>query len=315
MKGSRVLITCPPALATADRYMDRLGALGIEVVLATVEQQLSEDDLIALIGDVDGIVAGDDPLTARVLDHAPRLKVIARWGVGIDNVDLDAAAMLGIRVINTPGVFADEVADVAIGYLLLLARHLHSIDHAVRDGGWAKPQGRSLAGRTLGIVGLGTIGRAVSRRALAMRMEVIGCDVSPDARVAAIAGGVASADLPELLERSDAVVLCTALTPVNRHLIDREALWRMRSGGWLINVARGALVDEAALVEVLEDGHMSGAALDVFEAEPLPSDSPLRRFDQVILGSHNASNTEEAVARVNELAMDNLLEGLAEVRR
>jgi D-3-phosphoglycerate dehydrogenase len=315
MSSARVLVTCPPALATADDYIGRLGEHGIEVVCAEVVQSLSEDDLIGLIGEFDGLVAGDDPLTARVLEHAPRLRVIARWGVGIDNVDLAAAHALGIRVINTPGVFADEVADIAIGYLILLARHLHRIDAAVRGGGWAKPPGHSLAGRTLGIVGLGSIGRAVARRAIAMRMAVGGSDISPDAGEAAEKDGVAVVELDDLFPRSEVLVLCSALTPDNRHLIDRAVIDRMPPGAWLINVARGGLVDESALVDALADGRIGGAALDVFEVEPLPAESRLRAFDQVILGSHNASNTSEAVHRVNDKVIENLLRGLAEVTR
>ena len=138
-------------------------------MIADVVQQLSEAELIALIGDVDVIVAGDDPLTAAVFDHAPRLRLVARWGVGMDNVDVAAAAARGIRVVNTPGAFGDEVADVAIGYVIMLARQLHRIDRAVREGVWAKPRGHSLAGRRMGIVGLGAIGCAVARRASAIR--------------------------------------------------------------------------------------------------------------------------------------------------
>ena len=312
---SRVLITCPPALATAQTYVERLGAHGIDVVLADVVQQLSEAELIGLLGDIDAIVAGDDPLTERVMRAAPRLRVIARWGVGIDNVDLNAAETLGIRVVNTPAVFGDEVADVAVGYVILLARHLHRIDRAVRDGGWAKPQGHSLAGRVMGIIGIGSLGRSLARRAEAMRMPVLGYDVAPGASEIAANEGVVIVQPERLLAESDVVVLCCPLTPATRHMIDREAFRQMRPGAWLVNVSRGPLVHEAALVEALHSGRLGGAALDVFEIEPLPPSSDLRGFDQVILGSHNASNTTEAVARVNDLVIDHVLRGLAEVER
>ncbi len=315
MSRARVLITCPPALATSDTYLERLRAEDLDVVLADVVQQLTEDELIDLVGDIDGMIAGDDPLTARVLAHAPHLRVLVRWGVGMDNVDLAAASSLGIRVVNTPGAFGDEVADVAIGYLVLLARQLHRIDQGVRSGIWLKPQGRSLTGLTLGIVGLGTIGRAVARRAIAMRMHVVGSDVSADARERATSDGILVASVDELFGASNAVVICATLASDNRHLVNDRTLARMPPGGWLINVSRGGLVDERALGDALASGHLAGAALDVFEREPLSMDSPLRQFDQVILGSHNASNTVEAVERVNGLAIDHLLRGLAEVRR
>jgi phosphoglycerate dehydrogenase-like enzyme len=314
-RNGTVLITCPPALATPDRYLERFGERGLEVVLADVVQQLSEDQLIEQLRDVDAIVAGDDPLTARVLRSAPRLRVVARWGVGLDNVDLSTAADLGIRVVNTPGVFGEEVADVAIAYLVLLARHLHRIDRAVREGSWAKPSGHSLAGRTVGIIGLGSIGLAVARRAVAMRMSVMGHDVAAEARRTAAAAGIGIVSLDDLLSTSDAVVLSSSLTPGSRHIIDRSALGRMRHGAWLVNVSRGALLDEEALADALRSGRVGGAALDVFESEPLSAQSPLRGFDQVILGSHNGSNTKEAVARVNEQVIDNVLCGLDEVTR
>jgi D-3-phosphoglycerate dehydrogenase len=309
----RVLITCPPALATPARYIERLGAAGIDVVLADVVQQLSEDELIALMTDVDAIIAGDDPLTRRVMTACPRVRLIARWGVGIDNVDLEAAAALGVRVTNTPSVFGDEVADVAIGYVILLARHLHTIDRAVRDGGWAKPRGHSLGGRTIGILGLGSIGRAVACRAIAMKMRAIGYDVSADARANATAVGVELVELDRLMTESEVLVLCSSLTAGSRHIVNESTLARMPAGAWLVNVSRGALVDESALVAALVDGRLGGAALDVFESEPLPSSSALRGLDQVILGSHNGSNTEEAVARVNEIVIEQVLSGLAEM--
>jgi D-3-phosphoglycerate dehydrogenase len=289
--------------------------MDLDVRLADVVQQLSEDELLALLGDVDGLIAGDDPLTERVLAGAPCLRVIVRWGVGMDNVDLTAARRLGIRVVNTPGVFGEEVADVAIAYLIMLARRLHEVDRAVRGGEWAKPQGRSLAGKTLGIVGLGTIGRAVARRAIAMRMSVIGCDVSPAAQEAASAEDVVVLPIEEVFARSDAIVLCSTLTTDSRGMVDRGLLDRMRSGGWLVNVARGGLIDETAIVAALESGRLAGAALDVFAQEPLAADSRLREMDGVILGSHNASNTIEAVTRVNDLAIEHLVRGLTEVTR
>ena len=315
MMGEKVLVTCPPALATADQYLPRLERERIEVLLPHVVQQLGEEELLPLIHDVDGMIAGDDAITARVLEAASRLRVLVRWGIGTDNVDLAAASRLGIRVVNTPGVFGDEVADVAIGYLLLLARGMHKIDRGVRAGGWPKIQGHSLAGRRLAIIGLGSIGRAVARRALAMGMIVAGHDVIATARETAASEGVAIAPFEQLLAECDALALCCPMTPENHHLIDARAFSAMRPGGWLVNVSRGGLVDEEALIAALRSGALAGAGLDVFESEPLPPDSQLRGFDQVVLGSHNASNTVEAVSRVNALAVDRLLAGMKEVAR
>jgi D-3-phosphoglycerate dehydrogenase len=306
----RVLITCPQLLRTIDEHRQRLDKDGVELLLPDVIQQLSEDELMRLLPGVDGIVVGDDPLTRRVLESADRLRVISKWGVGIDNIDTSAASELGMTVTNTPGMFGDEVADVVTGYLVMLARHLHTIDREVRAGTWAKPEGSSLAGRTLGIVGLGHIGRAVGKRARAMGMRVIGTDVAQASVEAARQADIEATDVATVLREADVLSLNCPLTTENRHMLNATSLASMKHGAWIINTARGGLVDEGALVAALGSGQVAAAALDVFETEPLPDSSPLRAFDQVILGAHNASNTAEAVTRTSVAALDNLLSHL-----
>jgi phosphoglycerate dehydrogenase-like enzyme len=297
---------------TAEDWIGTLRDLGIEVEIPPVVQQISRDELLRILPTFDGIIAGDDPLDADVLAAAAgRLKVVSRWGVGLDSVDLVAAERLGILVTNTPAAFADEVADVALGYLILLTRRLHLVDAGVRAGDWPKLQGRSVAGRTLGLVGLGAIGRAMARRGMALGMRVVGNDPSDAASEAASALGVVPMTLGDVISRSDVLSLHCPMTPENRHLLSRERLALLPPGALVINTARGPLIDEAALVDALRSGAVAGAALDVFEEEPLPAASPLRSLPNVILGTHNASNTAEAVARVNRLAIENLLAGLA----
>jgi D-3-phosphoglycerate dehydrogenase len=315
MSRASVLITCPQLQRTIDEHRARLEGEGIDIVLPRVVQQLSERELMVLLPGTDGIIVGDDPLTAQVLAHADRLRVISKWGVGIDNIDLSAAAQMGIRVTNTPGMFGDEVADVVIGYLILLARQLHRVDALARSGEWPKIEGISLAGRALGIVGLGAIGRAVATRTLAMGMHVFGTDIDEANAAAGAALGVRLASPEELLPQVDVLSLNCPLTEDNRHMINAGTLGTMRRGAWIINTARGPLIEERALVDALASGVVGGAALDVFEVEPLPADSPLRRFDSVILGSHNGSNTAEAVRRTSLRAIQNLVDGLAEVSR
>ena len=310
-----VLVTCPPMLASVADWRRRFDAFGIKVGLPEVVQQLSPAELIALLPAYDGMIAGDDPLNADVLHSAARLRVVSKWGIGLDSIDLGAAAELGIRVTNTPDTFGDEVADVAIGYLVMLARQLHRIDRSVRGGAWAKPQGVSLAGRTLGIVGLGSIGRALARRGAAMGMRVIGHDVDAATGRRASGEGIEVVELEQLIDEADVISLHCPLTDQNRHMINEARLARVRPGSYLINTARGPLIDERALIAALQAGRLAGAALEVFEEEPLPAGSPLTGMDNVILGSHNASNTAEAVARVNKLAIDNVLLGMAEVTR
>jgi D-3-phosphoglycerate dehydrogenase len=312
MSRWRVLVTAPQLQRTIAAHRARFDEREIELLIPPVVQQLNEDDLIALLPGVDGVVVGDDPLTERVLDAGDRLQVISKWGVGIDNIDVAIARERGITVANTPAAFGDEVADVVIGYLVLLARQLHVVDDAVRGGQWFKPEGVSLAGRTMGVVGLGDIGRSVVKRAVAMEMRVLGAEVLVDRAEAAEMLGADVVPLAVLLRGSDVVSLNCPLTPQNRHMVDTAALASMKTGAWIINTARGGLIDEAALAVALKEGHLAGAALDVFETEPLPAESPLRHLDNVILGAHNSSNTAEAVYRTSERAIDNLLAGLSD---
>lgn len=310
MSGERVLITCRQMQNCIDEFRPRLDERQLELVLPEIVQQPSEEDLIEIIGDFDGMIAGDDPLSARVLEHAKRMRIISKWGVGIDGINLEAARTLGIPVVNTPGVFGGEVADIALGYVIMLARQLHRIDASVKAGGWFKHEGRSLAGKVLGVAGFGSIGQAVGTRGKGFGMRVVAYDVADAAAVAAEDMGVEVLSGDELFKQSDFLVLCSPLTSETRHMVNERTLGLMQPGSYLVNVGRGPLVDEIALVQALESGQLAAVGLDVFEEEPLPSSSGLRRFDQCVFGSHNASNTREGVLRTSARAVENLLQGL-----
>lgn len=306
----KIVITCTQMARDVDLVRPVFDQMGMEVVCPPVVQELSGAELVAALDGAVGVIAGDDRFTAEVIARCPDLKVISKWGIGVDAIDLAAAAEHGVAVTNTPSAFDDEVADVTLGYLVLLARQLHVIDRGVRNGQWPKPVGTSLAGRTLGVVGLGGIGRAVARRALAMGMIVVGTDPSRDSRQEAKELGVETVAIDELLHRSAAVTLNCPLNPTTFHLMNQYRFSQLQRGAYLINTARGPVVDEQALVEALEAGTVAGAALDVFEREPLSPGSPLLRFDQVIFGAHNASNTREASVRTHWRALRNLIEAL-----
>jgi D-3-phosphoglycerate dehydrogenase len=269
-----------------------------------VVQTLAEAELLELVPRFDGWIIGDDPATAAVFEAGVRgrLRAAVKWGVGVDNVDFAAARRLGLPIANTPGMFGAEVADVALGYVIALARHLVAIDRGVRAGGWPKPRGTSLRGATVALAGLGDIGAHTAVRLLACEMRVIGYD--PYADPARVPAGVARAVWPERVEEADFIVLTCALTPETRHMLSGEVLARVRPGVRVVNVARGPLVDERALAAALADGRVAAAALDVFETEPLPAASPLRGMEQCVFGSHNGSNTAEAVRRTSQRAIE-----------
>ena len=302
----RVLVTCPPMLGQLDRFTAFAEARGLALVPATVSQTLSEAELIGLLPDYDGWIIGDDPATRAVFaaGRAGRLRAAVKWGIGVDNVDFAACADLGVPIANTPMMFGAEVADVAVAYVIGLARGLFLIDRGVRAGGWPKPAGVSLAGKRVGLVGLGDIGRnaALRFRALGMAVRAYDPGVEGDAGVA----GVERAVWPDGVADLDFLVLTCALTPRNRHMVNAEVLARCKPGLRVVNVARGPLIDETALIAALQSGHVHSAALDVFETEPLPADSPLRAMERCVFGSHNGSNTVDAVIRASEAAIEKL---------
>lgn len=307
--STRVLVTCPPMLGMIDEFAPRFAARGIELECPDVVQTLTEDELRRRLPGVDGWIIGDDPATAAVFaaGREGRLRAAVKWGVGVDNVDFEAARRLGIPVVNTPQMFGHEVADVAMSYVTGLARQLYRIDREVRSGGWPKPRGISLRGRTAGLVGYGDIGRQTAVRLRAAGLEVIGYDPGvPEAT----RDGIRFAAWPDDVPLCDFLVFTCSLNPGNRHMLGAAVLGKVKPGVRIVNVARGPLIDEAALVRALQDGRVAGAALDVMEREPLPADSPLRQSGACIFGSHNASNTEDAVRATSRLAIDRLLEFL-----
>lgn len=302
-----LLITCGHLVRHYARYADELQRHGIAVAMPQVAgQQLDAGAMRAAIAGQDLVIAGDDEIDRSVLaaGKASRLQAVIKWGIGTDGIDKEAAREFGLPVYNTPGMFSDEVADVALGYVLMLARGLHLMDASVRSGGWRKIEGMSLRGKVAGVIGLGGIGRATAARLAAFGMEVVGYD--PLAIGPALLGQsiVTQCPLAELLARSDFVILTCALTPESRRLVSGAAFAAMKPGVRLVNVARGPVVDEQALLAALDSGKVAAAALDVFEVEPLPAASRLRDFETVILGTHNGSNTTEAVDRVNRLTVD-----------
>jgi D-3-phosphoglycerate dehydrogenase len=291
------------------RHRERIQKLGYEVVAPDLgsRQQFTAAELVEYGPRLVGIIAGDDELSAEFFDGTPNLKTVIRWGIGMDSVDHQAARGRVVTVRNTPGVFGEEVADAAFGYVLMLARGYLEVDAAVRRGEWPKREGITLAGSRLGIVGMGSIGREIARRGNGFGMEVVGFDPL----VAEVPDGVSLTDLDTALATSRFIVLACPLTADTFHLINDDKFSLMRPDAYLVNVGRGPIVAEPDLIEALKRGGLAGAALDVFEVEPLPMDSELRILPNVVLGAHNGSNTREGVERASARAVDFLLEELA----
>jgi D-3-phosphoglycerate dehydrogenase / 2-oxoglutarate reductase len=312
MSAHRILVTCPPMLGMLEAFVAPAQELGLELVPAEVTQTLSEAELIELLPQFDGWIIGDDPATQQVFEAGKRgsLKAAVKWGIGVDNVDFKACEALGIPIINTPGMFGGEVADVAVGYVIALARHTVEIDRGVRAGSWPKPRGLSLAGRTVAVLGYGDIGRNTARRLLAADMVVIAYD--PFVDPSSLEAGVSLAAWPERLGEADFVVVNCALTASSHHMLNAAAFAAMNPGVRVVNVGRGPVIDEQALIAALASGQVHSAALDVFEQEPLPLDSPLRSHQACIFGSHNASNTVDGVERTSHKAIQLLAEFLQE---
>jgi D-3-phosphoglycerate dehydrogenase len=299
----RVLVTCPPMLGLIDEFRHLFSEKAIDIYCPPVKQTLSVEELKELLPQFDGWIIGDDPANAEVFKagHQGKLKAAVKWGVGVDNVDFKAAKELGIPITNTPRMFGGEVADVAVGYVIGLARQTFQIDREVRKGNWIKPSGISLAGKTVALVGFGDIGRNTAKRLLAFDLKVIAYD--PYFQAQDDLNQVQSSVWPNRLEEADFVVLTCALTPDNYHLLNADIFAKVKPAVKIVNVARGPLIDELALIDALSSGKVHSAALDVFEIEPLPLDSPLRSFEQCIFGSHNGSNTVDAVHRASHQAI------------
>lgn len=297
MTRRTILVSNLMMLKERERFDAALRALGAEPIWPHVDQFLDEKACLEWAGQIDIWAAGDDRISRTVLQaHLPRLRGIAKWGTGLDSIDLQAATDLGVPVYNTPGAFADAVSEVALGYMLILTRELLNVDLAVRKGGWPKPTGFGLSGRVLGLIGLGAIGQGVARRAQSFGMEVIAHDPFKSFQSS---NEIEPLPLNTLLERADIVCLTCNLTPENIGLIDSNALSRMKPSAIIINVARGALIKEDELIAALMEGKIAGAGLDVFEVEPLPFGSALRSLPNVVLGSHNANNQRAAVEEVH----------------
>ncbi len=304
-RESTVLIT-PRSFGRHDEdlVVDARAAFGEAVLLPGLD--LDPPHRAEILARTDGWIAGVEPIDEATMRQAPRLRVIARYGVGVESVDLDAARARGITVTNTPGANAQAVAELTIGLIAALCRRIVPAVTAVRAGRWEPVAGLGIAGRTLGLAGFGAIGREVARRAVALGMEVVAFDPLVDDEIIRDAW-VTPATLDRVVTASDVLSLHVPVTADTRGMVGADLLGRMRTGAYLVNTARGELVDEAALADAIRSGHLAGAALDALSTEPPPPDHPLLALDNVIVTPHIGALTDSATTAMGRRALEDCI--------
>jgi D-3-phosphoglycerate dehydrogenase len=304
----KVLIT-PRSFAKNDSApVALLEKHGIEIVWNTTGGILSAEEMKAAIADCDGVIIGVDPLDADVLASAPKLKAVSKYGVGVDNIDLTCCGEKGIPVARTVGANSDAVADYAFTMLLALARKIVTIDRQCREGDWAKITTSDVSGKRLGLIGLGAIGRRMVSRAKGFNMEVWACDAFWNESYAA-EQGVREADIDTICRECDFISLHLPLNEDTKRIIDEKRLKEMKPSAFLINTARGGLIDDDALLKALRENKIAGAGLDVFAREP-PEDPAWFSLPNVVIGSHCAASTIGASQQMSLMAAQNLLAAL-----
>lgn len=294
--------TNQPALTTLEDFCPNL-------VFNTAGRPLTEDELIPLLKDCDGYIAGLDSITERVLDSCPKLKVISRYGAGYDRVDLRAAKKHQITVTNTPGVNAQAVGELAFGLILCSARKIASLDNQLRSGRWVRSTGIELFGKTLGIVGLGAIGKVVANCAKGFGMDVMAYDPFIDTGYCQ-KQEIRSVTIDELIRRSNIITLHLPLNADTMHLINAERISEMQDGAIIVNASRGGIIDEEAAYQALKSGKLGGLGLDAFETEP-PEASPLFELPNVTVTPHTGAHTKEATENMANTAVKNLIDVLS----
>ena len=301
----KVIISAPYMQKEIDRFIEELKNKNIDIFIPEVKERLEEYDLLKIIEDVHGIICGDDRITEKVIDKAKKLKVIVKWGTGIDSINKEYAESKGIKVFNTPNAFTEPVSDTVIGFMLCFARNIINSDKIMKQGKWEKIKGFTLQEKTLGIIGVGNIGRRVAEKAKVFGMKIIRNDIKkiedPPCKMVS---------LNELLEQADFVSINCDLNETSYHLINIEKLNLMKKDAIIINTARGPIIKEEDLILALKNKIIAGAALDVFEYEPLPEDSPLRKMDNVILSPHNSNSSKLFWDKVHRNSLNMLYKGL-----
>jgi len=303
----KILLSAPYMLMEGNRFDIFFAEHDLDVTRADIVEHLTEDELLDMIADYDGAICGDDPYTRAVLLKAKKLKVISKWGTGINTIDLIAAKELGIQICNTPNAFSHPVADTALAYMLNFARNVSANTANIKKGVWQKTHCFSLGEKTLGIIGIGNIGTQVARRAHAFGMKILGNDVRPIQPIILEQYGITMVEKSEIYEQADIITIHCDLNEQTYHLLDQKAFETMKHKPYIINTARGGHIDHAALLQALENNAISGVGLDVFENEPIPPKDKLLTFDNVLLAPHNSNSSPKYWDIVHENTLKNLI--------
>ncbi len=306
----KVLVTCVHLIRHFDKYKDLFSDNNLDYQLAFPDkQQFDNYEMLNLLPGNEFIIAGDDEITNSVIKESLQkgLKAIIKWGIGVDNIDIVSAKKYGVPVFNTPNVFGGVVAEQALSLILNLFRGTHIIDKEVRRGNWCKIEGISLMQKKLGIIGFGSIGKAIAERACSFGMKVSFFDpfYKNDICKYPLYQNVG---FEEICKESECIVLACSLNSNNKNLINKKSIGLMENNPLIINVSRGQLINEKDLIKALKEGKISGAGLDVFEIEPLPINSELMQFRNCIFGSHNSSNTIDSVEEVNNITTNMVID-------
>jgi D-3-phosphoglycerate dehydrogenase len=311
MMSKKILITCPPMIENLDNFHDLLNKNQLDYEIPDTFPIVTDKYLETNIGRFDGWIVGDDWVSSNILKagSSGNLKALVKWGVGIDNIDINACKKLNLKFAHTPNMFGKEVADVAIGYLISLSRKLIEINNRVKNGDWPKLTGNSLQDKTVGLIGYGDIGQETAIRLNAMGMNIICWDPGIKSLNKSLNNAILN-DWPKGIEECDYIILTCSLNKNNKYILNKNIFKLTKPSLMIVNVSRGGLINEKDLLKALDSKQIASVALDVFESEPVRHDSPFLKMDSCIFGSHNSSNTIEGVIRASNLAINLLNEFL-----
>ena len=311
----KIMVSAPYMLPEIDRFRSWFEEHDMELYVPDVKERLEESELLELISEFDGVICGDDRFSEAVYKKANRLKVISKWGTGIDAIHKDIAEQYGIKVYNTPDAFSHPLSDTVLAWMLSFSRNVIKQDCMMKSGGWEKIKGKTLSEQTLGTIGCGNIGSRVAKKASAFGMRILAYDVRELAKPLLEEYQIKQVEMDVLLEEADFISMNCDLNSSSFHLLSDKEFLKMKKSSIVINTARGSVIDEKALIKALKEREIAGAALDVFELEPLPIDSPLRSMENVILSSHNTNSSPKYWEIVHKSTLNNLLNGLKETEK